>query len=200
MPRLVDHELRRRQITDAVRRLIVRGGLDVVTFQSVAAEAGFSVSLVQYYCGTKKDLLLATHRSVMENVGTRFAQRRAEIGEDLTPREAIRAVLTELLPLDDQRQEETIVLGVFGTASVTGQGITPEETLTASRLLVSILADQLERAPRLEPSVTRIDLVAELIAAAIAGISQGIIQGHGTPDQALELVDQQLDLILGKQR
>jgi AcrR family transcriptional regulator len=194
---LVDHELRRRQITSAVRRLIVRGGLDAVAFQSVAAEAGFSVSLVQYYCGTKKDLLLATHRSVMEDVGTRFAQRWAGLGEGLSPREAIHAVLTELLPLDDQRREETIILGVFGTASVTGQGITPEETLTASGLLVAILADQLGRADRLEPSVNRIELVAELITAAIAGIAQGMIQGHGTAELALELVDQQLDLVLG---
>ncbi|MET8798759.1 TetR/AcrR family transcriptional regulator [Nocardia sp. NPDC004568] len=197
MPRLVDHELRRRQITSAVRRLIVRGGLDAVTFQSVAVEAGFSVSLVQYYCGTKKDLLLATHRSVMENVGTRFAQRWTALGE-VMPREAIHAVLTELLPLDEQRREETIVLGAFGTGSVTGQGITPEETLTASNLLVSILADQLRRAPQLEPPVNRIELVAELIAAAIAGIAQGMIQGHGTAELALELVDQQLDLVLGK--
>ncbi|MGW5383769.1 TetR/AcrR family transcriptional regulator [Nocardia sp. NPDC003963] len=197
MPRLVDHELRRRQITSAVRRLIVRGGLDAVAFQSVAAEAGFSVSLVQYYCGTKKDLLLATHRSVMEDVGARFAQRWAGLGDDLTPREAIYAVLTELLPLDDQRREEAIVLGVFGTASVTGEGMTPEETHTAARLLVSILADQLGRAPRLEPTVTRIDLVAELITAAVAGIAQGMIQGHGTAELALELVDQQLDLVLG---
>lgn len=199
MPRLVDHELRRRQITGAVRRLIVRGGLDAVTFQSVAAEAGFSVSLVQYYCGTKKDLLLATYRSVMENVGTRFAQRWAALGEDVMPREAIRAVLTELLPLDEQRREETIVLGAFGTGSVTGQGITPEETLTASRLLVSIVSDQLGRADHLEPSVNRIDLIAELITASIAGIAQGMIQGHGTSQRAIELVDQQLDLVLGSQ-
>lgn len=197
MPRLVDHELRRRQITSAVRRLIARGGLNAVTFQSVSAEAGFSVSLVQYYCGTKNELLLATHRSVMENVGARFTQRWAALGEDVLPREAIRAVLTELLPLDEERREETIVLGVFGTGSVTGQGITPEETLTASRLLVSIVAGQLKRVSHLEPAVQRIDIVAELITASIAGIAQGVIQGHGTAQLAVELVDQQLDLVFG---
>lgn len=152
---------------------------------------------MQYYCGTKKDLLLATHRSVMENVGARFARRWAALGDGVSPREAIRAVLTELLPLDEERREEAIVLGVFGTGSVTGQGITPEETLTASRLLVSIVADQLGRAGHLEPAVHRIDLLAELITASVAGIAQGMLQGHGTSRLALELVDQQLDLVLG---
>ncbi|MGE2771299.1 TetR family transcriptional regulator [Rhodococcus sp. 1.20] len=55
MPRLVDHEVRQREITDAVRRVIVDGGLAAVTFQSVAAEAGISVRLVQYYFGTKRE-------------------------------------------------------------------------------------------------------------------------------------------------
>ena len=51
MPRRVDHEARRRQITDAVVRLTVKGGLPAATFREVAAEAGVSVRLVQYYFG-----------------------------------------------------------------------------------------------------------------------------------------------------
>ncbi len=62
MPRLVDHEVRRRQITDAVRRVIVTGGLEAVTFQSVAAEAGISIRLVQYYFGRSGSRVPATAR------------------------------------------------------------------------------------------------------------------------------------------
>jgi AcrR family transcriptional regulator len=196
---LVDHEVRRRQITSAVRRVIVRGGLEAVTFQTVAAEAGISVRLVQYYFGTKKDFLLATHRSVMEDAGARFMQRWTALGEDAAPREAIRAVLTELLPLDDQRRGEAIVLGAFGTAAITGQGITAEETFAAPRALVTIVADQLRRAHRPGASADRVnpDLDAELIAAAIGGLAQGMLQGYGTAQSAVDLVDHLLDRVLG---
>ncbi|WP_174553415.1 hypothetical protein [Nocardia lijiangensis] len=57
--------------------------------------------------------------------------------------------MTELLPLDDQRREEALVLGAFGWTAITGQGITAEETFAAPNILVMIVADQL-RAQRHE--------------------------------------------------
>ncbi|MEV0247469.1 TetR/AcrR family transcriptional regulator [Nocardia sp. NPDC050712] len=195
MPRLVDHEVRRRQITAAVRQVIVSGGLEAVTFQTVAAEAGISVRLVQYYFGTKKDFLLATHRSVMEDAGARFLQRWTALGPDASPRETIRAVLTELLPLDDQRREETFVLGAFGWAAIVDRGITAEETFAAPRALVAIVADQLRRLQRTAPSNPELD--AQLIGMAIGGLAQGMLQGFSSPAAAVELVDHLLDRLLG---
>lgn len=195
MPRLVDHEVRRREITSAVRRVIVDGGLEAVTFQSVAAEAGISVRLVQYYFGTKKEFLLATHRSVMETAATRFMKRWEALGSDATPREAISALLNELLPLDDARREEAIVLGAFNTASISGNGITAEETLAAPRALVAVVTEQLRRAERPTPSANP-ELDAELILAAIGGIAQGMLPGHYTPQLAIDLVDRLLDRLL----
>lgn len=195
MPRSVDHALRRRQITDAVRGVICSGGLDAVTFQTVAAEAGISVRLVQYYFGTKKDFLLATHRSVMEDAGTRFMHRWNALGADASPREAIRAVLMELLPLDDRRREEALVLGAFGWAAIAGQGISAEETFAAPRALVAIVAEQLRRADGAISN--RPDLDAELVLMFVGGLAQSMLQGYGTAQSAMELLDHLLDRVLG---
>ncbi|MQY17774.1 TetR/AcrR family transcriptional regulator [Nocardia macrotermitis] len=200
MPRLVDHEQRRRQITDAVRRVIVEGGLPAVTFQSVAAEARISVRLVQYYFGTKREFLLATHRSVMMDAGARFARRWSELGADVTPREAVRAVLVELLPLDPQRREEAVVLGAFGWANLTGQGIAAEETFAAPKTLTTIIADQLRRTHPPETSDSNLpDMDAELITMAVGGLAQGMLQGYGTTRPPTELLDHLLDRILAPQ-
>ncbi|MCK0090322.1 TetR/AcrR family transcriptional regulator [Rhodococcus sp. HNM0563] len=189
MPRLVDHEVRRREITDAVRRVIVAGGLEGVTFQSVAAEAGISVRLVQYYFGTKKEFLLATHRSVMEDAGARFGERLAAQG-DAAPREAIRTILTELLPLDDRRREEAIVLGAFNSAAIVGRGLAAEETHAAPRALVAIVAHHLGREGDLPGTI---DLDAELVLAAVGGLAQGMLAGVYAEGRAVELVDHLLD-------
>ncbi|MGY4103043.1 TetR/AcrR family transcriptional regulator [Nocardia sp. R16R-3T] len=194
MPRLVDHEMRRRQITDAVRRVIVSGGLEAVTFQTVAAEAGMSIRLVQYYFGTKREFLLATHRSVMEDAGARFMRRWTALGEDASPRAMIHALLTELLPLDEQRREETIVLGTFGWAAVTGQSITAEQTFAAPNALTTIVAGQIARVRGTDPSPER---DAALVTATIGGLAQGMLQGYGTPEEVLDLVDLLLDRVLG---
>ncbi|MFD3508487.1 TetR/AcrR family transcriptional regulator [Nocardia sp. NPDC058666] len=198
MPRLVDHELRRREITDAVRRVIVAGGLDAVTFQTVAAESGFSVRVVQYYFGTKRDFLLATHRSVMEDAGARFTKRWTALGAEATPRETVRAVLTELLPLDDQRRAETIVLGAFAWAAICGQGITAEETFAAPRALIAIVAEQLRRDQAHDVSAScDPERDAELIAMATGGLAHGMLQGFGTAQTAIGLLDRLLDLTFG---
>lgn len=192
MPKLVDHEQRRRQITDAARRVIVTSGLESVTFQSVAAEAGISVRLVQYYFGTKKDFLLATHRSVMTDAGIRFQRGWRALGTDATPREAIRAVLIELLPLDEPRREEVLVLGAFGWANITGHGIVAEQTFAAPQALIALVAGQLHRA-----GVPTPDLDAELVTVAAGGLAQAMLQGFESTEHAMALLDHLLDRVLG---
>lgn len=57
MPKRVDHEERRAQIAEALVRVAARRGLHAVGMRDVAAEAGVSLRLVQYYFETKENLL-----------------------------------------------------------------------------------------------------------------------------------------------
>lgn len=200
MPKLVDHGVRRRQITVAVRRLVARSGLAATTFQSVAAEARVSVRLVQYYFGNKEALLRATHTAVIEDAGNRFASRWAALGDDLPPREAIRTVIDELLPLDEARRDDAIVLAQFHATALAARpaGLTPEETLTAPRAMVAVVASLLSRFAEVHPE-RGIDPAsdAELILVATAGLSQALLPGHYAAAQAGDLVERLLDRVLG---
>ena len=69
VPKRVDHEERRRQIADALLRTAAARGLHATGMREVAAEAGVSLRLVQYYFGTKEELLLAG----MQHLAVRFA-------------------------------------------------------------------------------------------------------------------------------
>lgn len=199
MPRLVDHEVRRKQITGAVRAVIARGGLEAATFQAVAAEAGISVRLVQYYFGNKRDLLIAAHRAVIDDAGARFMQRWAALGEHVTPREAIHAILIELLPLDAARRRDALVLGAFHATALTGAAISPGESLEAPRALVAVIADQLARARDTDPTASAVEptLDAELILATMGGLAQGMLPGHYSEELAVQLTDRLLDRVFG---
>ena len=59
MPKRVDHAQRRAHITDALVRVAAVGGLHAVTMRGVAAEAGMSLNLVQYYFDSKAKLMHA---------------------------------------------------------------------------------------------------------------------------------------------
>ena len=81
--------VRRRQIIEAVCRITVKGGLASATFREVAAEAGVSVRLVQYYFGTKDELMLSTQRHVAR-AGDGAHQRTCRSGRHVATRGAAR--------------------------------------------------------------------------------------------------------------
>ncbi|GAA1732087.1 TetR/AcrR family transcriptional regulator [Isoptericola hypogeus] len=198
MPRLVDHDVRRRQITDASRRVVARDGLEAATFQAVAAEAGVSVRLVQYYFGNKQGLLEATHRAVIEDAAARFGP--AGQAEPAAPREVLRGILLALLPLDDAQRADAVVLAAFHAAAVTRSGIGPDALLGAPRVLVDVVAHQFARADGATDgsaagSGRRLD--AEIVLAAASGLTQGMVGGHHSRETALAVADRLLDRVLG---
>jgi AcrR family transcriptional regulator len=195
MPKLADHDQRRAQITSAARRVIARDGLGAATFQSVAAEAGISVRLVQYYFGTKRKFLLATHHAVVSDAGARFTRRLSTLGADPAPRDVIRAILTELLPTDAGRRRDTIVLNAFHSAALTASEVDAEDTLGAPRFLVETITEQLRRA-RGDASSSAgraAELDAELIVAAVSGLAQTLLVDDSAEKRADELLDRLLD-------
>ena len=109
MPKIVDHEQRRRELAEAVWRVIRRTGVDGASVRTVAREAGWSAGALRHYFGTQSELLefaidLAAER-IWERVGA------LELADD--PRRAVEQLLSELLPLDDERRAENEVWLAF---------------------------------------------------------------------------------------
>jgi AcrR family transcriptional regulator len=115
MPKHVDHDQRRRELADAVCRVIAREGVETVSLRLIAVEAGWSIGSMRYYFATKAELLAFALRHVADRIAERLG-RRALAGR---PLERLQAVLAELLPLDRERREEHLVwLAFVARASV----------------------------------------------------------------------------------
>ena len=122
MPKRVDHEERRRQIADALVRTAATRGLHAAGMREVAAEAGVSLRLVQYYFGTKEELLLAAMQNLAARYGERAVARFREAGGSggpASPRDIIAAILAEALPADEERRTFTIVYTAYLALSLT---------------------------------------------------------------------------------
>lgn len=65
MPKIVDHDARRKEIVDAMWRVVQRDGFAAVSVRSVAAEAGVSKASISHYFARQSDILVF---AVEENI------------------------------------------------------------------------------------------------------------------------------------
>jgi TetR/AcrR family transcriptional repressor of bet genes len=185
----VDHELRKREITDAVVRLTVKGGLASATFREVAAEAGVSVRLVQYYFGTKDQLLLETQRHVAERSVTRIRRLLAE--SPRTPREVLRTVMRSFIPVDNDSRDAMLMFVALFTASLLDPALKRNEAAEVPTSMRHAFQEQLERA-KLRAGVDA-GQEALVLLVVVTGLSQGVLDGQITAADALTTIDYALD-------
>jgi TetR/AcrR family transcriptional repressor of bet genes len=192
VPKRVDHRARRREITDAVIRITLKGGLTAATFREVAAEAGVSVRLVQYYFGSKDELLLATQRHVAERSVERLNAWIA--ATDGSPKAWLRAFMGSFIPTDDDSRVAMLMYVALHTESLVQPALAREEAHVVPQLMHKTIVDQLRRG-RLQKGVDP-KREAALLAALVPTLGQSVLDGSRTPDDAFELLDYALDRTL----
>jgi len=178
MPKVVDHEERRAELAGAVWQLVIREGIDAASVRRVAAEAGWSAGSLRHYFETRSDLLCFA----MELVVLRVSARVQALGADAEPR----ALLHQVLPLDEERRAEMQVWLAFTMQSLVDPdlGELRDAAHTALRDLCAravgeagaaaeslhALVDGLALHAVLAPDVTTPERQVELLDAYLSGV------------------------------
>jgi AcrR family transcriptional regulator len=197
VPKRVDHEERRRQIADALVRTAAARGLHATGMREVAAEAGVSVRLVQYYFGTKEELLLAAMQQLAaqfsERVLARIQQAKETAGAS-SPRDVIAAILTEAIPDDDERRTFTLVYTAYLALSLTDPALAIRPLVRNSSIVIDVVAAQLRMAQSAGdmPGGLDPDLEAISLITMSAGLGTSVIGGQSSAGQALAVIDYHL--------
>ena len=198
MPKRVDHEERRRQIADALLRTAVKRGLHATGMREVAAEAGVSLRLVQYYFGTKEELLLAA----MQHLAARFSERGlARIRQLKSPAGAVRpydviaAILTEGLPADDERRTFTLLYTAYFALSLTEPALAISPLVRNSDAVINVVAAQLRAAQAAGDTPAHLDPDTEAVSllAMSAGLGTSVLGGQSSAGQAQAVIDYHLN-------
>src|SRR5580704_16708021 len=109
MPKEVDHQARRRELADAACAVIARNGMAATTLADVAAESGWSIGSIRHYFPNKDELVASALWRAGERVDDQIRLRTAG-GMTLND---LRTAATELLPLDADRREMSLVYLAF---------------------------------------------------------------------------------------
>lgn len=182
MPKVVDHDERRKHIAHAVLGVVAREGVRGVTIRHVAEEADWSVGVLSHYFVDKQALLIAALREATAVV----AERMYATAAIADPIERIRALLEAGMPLDDERTATCRIFYYFQAEGVVDDDLSAElaRNYAAWRGAVRaavISAQALGRFADLEPGA-----LAESLVGLAEGLGvQGMFDGKAMPPARL---------------
>jgi AcrR family transcriptional regulator len=193
MPKKVDHEARRQEISEALWRIASTRGLDGASLRDVAAEAGISLGRLQHYFRTKDEMLGFALVQINKLAEQRIRERVEALDEEPTPRVVLRECLAGMLPLDDKSRAGILVGVAYFTRAV------HDERLRAlakegTPQLRGLFAGQLRLAQ--ERGELRAGCDPEAEAMLLIGLADGlttyILLEVLAPTEALKLLDTHL--------
>ncbi|QUQ68001.1 TetR/AcrR family transcriptional regulator [Kutzneria sp. CA-103260] len=194
MPKAVDHQARRRELAEAVWRVISVDGVHRVSVRSVAAESGWSTGSLRHYFPTQDALLVFAMELLADKAKTRIAAI-----EDTGTRGVLRGIAHALLPAGDEQSIEVEVwLALLARAQV-DPGLRRAERDNREALLAALCgllwraAAQGELAEDRQP-----ELEAVRLSALIDGLTLACVYSAEriTVEAALAVVDRHLDDLL----
>jgi AcrR family transcriptional regulator len=121
VPKIVDAAVRRQEVVEAVFRIIAADGLERASLREVADEAGLAVGSVRHYFSSSDELLAHSFGVVVDRITGRLAGAREDV-MPLVPgtaehREAVLTLLSQFLPLDEERAVDACVWMAFKNAA-----------------------------------------------------------------------------------
>ncbi|MER8073784.1 TetR/AcrR family transcriptional regulator [Streptomyces sp. NPDC094034] len=195
MPKRVDHEERRAEIAEALVRVAGRRGLHAVGMRDVAAEAGVSLRLVQYYFQTKEKLLLYGLERLAAGLGARVTARLRAAGDTPGPRAVIEALLMESLPTDEKSRTFHLVYTSYAVLAMTDDALAAQPFIDNPNAAEDAVAGLLEQARDAGLTGPEVDVRTEAISllAMSAGLGTSILVGQRDPGSAAGVLRHHLD-------
>jgi AcrR family transcriptional regulator len=195
VPKRVDHDLRRRQIGEALLRIASTRGLQAATMREVAAAADVSLRLVQYYFHSKDELLLGALGYLGEQFSARVQERIRSLGTPLTPRNVLYGTLTATLPTDEESRRLTRTYAAFYALALTEPKLAAQHGAHYPDALERFLAGHLrtaQEAGQVDPSLDAGTIVAGLLALT-NGLGSSVLGGQRDGETALAILTYHLD-------
>ena len=160
-------------ISDAAIKGVVNQGFDVVSVRKVAQQAGVAPGTVQYFMGTKDELLSRALLRSAARQHERVSSLRFQ--SNTSPLEQLHRSLLELLPIGPIQREDAALWVILGAAASTRKVLAQEYQNELSRF-----QDHLISALSAADVPGDIAQTARLITAIVNGLALDYM--HAKPD------------------
>ncbi|MDN5895828.1 MAG: TetR family transcriptional regulator [Kocuria rhizophila] len=195
MPARIAPEHRRRQVIEAAFRLVIADGIESVSLRKVADESGMNIGSVRHYFDGHQDLLTAAAEEAGQRMGRRLAEHPVDALRGLRGDpavDALQALVETVMPLDDARRAEAIIVIELIMASRT-RPVFRAMSQHMGADLSAVMRDALDALGLPDP-----DLAAAQLVAVIGGLTMDAVTPHGdlSADRLREVLRAHLRLLL----
>jgi AcrR family transcriptional regulator len=193
VPKQVDHQERRGAIAGALWRVVDQDGWARATLREVAREAGVSLGHVQHYFPSRAALLTFAMELDSDRTADRVARGLAALDQPPHPKDVLRLVLAEMLPLRPDSRTSSRMSAAYVLEALHDPALRTQAAigLRSGRAMVERLIRQAitqgQIAPDRDPDVET-DLVL-----ALTGFTSLLELDVIEPRAALAAIDQYLD-------
>jgi AcrR family transcriptional regulator len=166
MPKVVDHDVRRAEVTAVAVALVVEGGRDALTVRGVADAAGYSTTVVSHYFTDMVELLHAVYSFAVERSRTRIGLVLAQDPADVA------GLVEAVLPLDEERRDDWRIWFAFWSEALSSPTFADEQRgrAQAQQQRIERSLRVLRKQRRLPADVDIVD-AAHRLSALIPGIA-----------------------------
>ncbi len=194
MPKIVDPDVRRLEVGEAVLRVVGRHGVEGASFSAIAEEAGLAVGSVRHYFPNHDAILLFAMQELADRVTDRLRRRRASLPDGDTSLATAESVLAELLPVDEQRRLEASVWLAFVAAAPTRPRLddVAQRTAAGIRTVVGQVLTAAQARGLLR--VDDLPVETERLAALLDGLTVATVRAPGIdPETGREVLRRHLE-------
>ena len=176
MPARINPEQRRQQVIEAAFRLVIADGIEGVSLRKVADESGLNIGSVRHYFNGHHDLLTAAAEEAGARMGDRLAEHPIEGLRGLrgdAALDALQALVETVMPVDDARRAEAIIVIELVMAS---------RTMSVFRVMSERMGADLSAVMRGALEVLELpdpDLAAAQLVAVVGGLTMDAVTPHG---------------------
>jgi AcrR family transcriptional regulator len=190
----IDGDTRRRELGEALWRVVLREGIEAASVRKVAAEAGISKGSLRHVFPSQSELLAFAMQLIIDEVATRVVA--ADDSGDV--RDAVERRLQSLLVLDPETRAVIDVWLAFAARARVDASLRPLRDETHARVR-ELCRESIEtlHTQGLTRSELDIDLEAERLHALVDGLAMHatLAPEITTPARQIEIVTRHLDTL-----
>lgn len=136
MPKKVNVDERRADLLVAVWNVIARDGLDKATVRTIARETGKSAGTLAHYFTDKDDVLVSALQLSHERIVARWEEKLS----GLRGLSALRELVLDNLPLDEDRELETRLAVAYWSRVLTKESLVSSQWRKGPKLIDRLIA------------------------------------------------------------